>query len=90
MSLHFKINPPVYVDATATGRARPVFFDVKPQFNGSGGGVGVDNNNQLGSFMSKTDSGFQNHLPRDAFTGQEKGIKVCRMKLCVYFKCGLL
>lgn len=69
MSLHFKINPPIHVDATVTGKARPVFFEVKPQINGivSGTGGGVDS--QLGNFMSKTGSvSFPNHVPREAFT----------------------
>lgn len=79
MSLHFKINPPVFGDVASRGngggggKVRPVFFDVKPQMNGGlGGGIGggrgsVDN--QLGNFMSKTDPGFPNHVPREAFTG---------------------
>lgn len=86
MSVQFKINPPppppVYVDATARGKSRPVFFDVKPQLTGLNGSVGggygrrisnsfVDSN-QLGSFMSKTD-GLPNHVPREAFTGSIKG-----------------
>lgn len=85
MSLHFKINPSVYVDTTYRGQARPVFFDVKPQMNGSvglpGGSVG---NNQMGNFMSKTDPNLPNHIPREAFTGpsiangQETGPKVLR------------
>lgn len=96
MSLHFKINPSVYVDATSKGKARPVFFEVKPQINGfvSGAGSGLDN--QLGNFMSKAD-GFPNHVPREAFTDKPEmvpkvrriGAGMCRQNGQRYWWCVL-
>lgn len=74
MSLHFKINPGVYVDATPTrGKpARPVFFEVKPQLmSGVVGGEGAGVDNQLGNFMSKAGGRYPNHVPREAFTGHQ-------------------
>lgn len=65
MSLHFKANPSVYVDATGRGKARPVFFEVKPQLSGVVGGEGTGADNQLGNFMSKTGATFPNHVPQD-------------------------
>lgn len=61
MSLQFKANPSVYVDATGRGKVRPVFFEVKPQLSGVVGGT----ENQLGNFMSKTGATFPNHVSQD-------------------------
>lgn len=69
MSLHFKINPTVYVDTTARGKARPVFFEVKPQLSGIVGGEGAGVDNQLGNYVSKTGDGPAIRPNRDAFQG---------------------
>lgn len=77
MSLHFKTNPGVFVDATSRGRSRPVFFEVKPTLTGVVGAEGDGVGNQLGNFMSKTGSTFPaNHVSREPYPGSinpEKG-----------------